>query len=148
MKTACIALVLVFVVATPAPAGDTGAILGALLGAGAGLLVGKEVDEIHPAVAVPVLALAGGWVGRELDRKREAGHRPAPPAQPRDVVQPAEQVADLHPGVDLVKVSIRHSNGVRTDVPILRTGDKFVGPRGETYTALPSAELLRHKYGM
>ena len=41
-----------------------------------------------------------------------------------------------------------NSNGVRTDVPILRFKDKFVGPQGEEYTALPTAEMLAKRYGM
>ncbi len=55
---------------------------------------------------------------------------------------------DLQPGIDLVKVSILNSNGLRTEIPILRIKDKFVGPQGEEYTTLPTAETLAKLYGM
>ncbi|MEI6147827.1 MAG: hypothetical protein WCS01_01920 [bacterium] len=55
---------------------------------------------------------------------------------------------DLQPGVDLIKVSILNSNGIRTDIPILRVKGKFVGPQGEAYETLPTAEQLTRKYGM
>ena len=61
---------------------------------------------------------------------------------------PTPPVDSTHPGVDLIKVSIMNSNGVRTDVPILRTGGKFVGPQGEEYEVLPTAEQLAKRYGM
>lgn len=57
-------------------------------------------------------------------------------------------VVDLQPGVDLIKVSILNSNGIRTEVPILRIKDKFVGPQGEEYASLPTAEALTKAYGM
>jgi hypothetical protein len=60
---------------------------------------------------------------------------------------PAAPPKDLQPGVDLIKISILNSNGVRTDVPILRVGGQFVGPQGEEYEALPSAEVLARRYG-
>ena len=59
-----------------------------------------------------------------------------------------ESPADPHPGVDLIKVSILNSNGIRTDVPILRVKGKFVGPQGEAYDTLPSSEALAKRYGM
>jgi len=57
-------------------------------------------------------------------------------------------VVDLQPGVDLIKVSIQNSNGIRTEVPILRIKDKFVGPQGEEYASLPTADALSKAYGM
>jgi hypothetical protein len=147
MRTAITSILFCLVLAAPTRAGDTGAVVGSLLGAAAGLVLSDQVGEIHPVVSVPVLALAGGSIGRELDRDRDARRRPAPRLPRRDVVQP-ERTADLQPGVDLVKVSIRHSNGIRTDIPILRTGGTFIGPRGERYDALPSSEVLRRAYGM
>jgi hypothetical protein len=69
--------------------------------------------------------------------KREKKATPAP-------VTPG----DPHPGVDLIKVSILNSNGIRTDIPILRVKGKFVGPQGEPYETLPTAEQLAKRYGM
>lgn len=58
------------------------------------------------------------------------------------------QATDLQPGIDLIKVSILNSNGIRTDIPILRVKGKFVGPQGESYETLPTAEQLTRLYGM
>jgi hypothetical protein len=41
---------------------------GALLGAGAGLILSESIDGVHSSVAVPVGAIAGGLIGHELDR--------------------------------------------------------------------------------
>lgn len=69
----------------------------------------------------------------------------APAAQaPRTLAPPV----DLQPGVELIKVSIQNSNGIRTDVPILRTKGHFVGPQGETYETLPDTATLTRRYGM
>jgi hypothetical protein len=53
---------------------------------------------------------------------------------------------DLHPGVDLIKISISLSNGTPVDIPVLRIGDRFVGPQGEEYSSLPTAKQLAEKY--
>ena len=50
--------------------------------------------------------------------------------------------------MDLIKVSILNSNGVRTHVPVLRIGGKFVEPQGEEYPGLPTDETLTQRYGM
>ena len=104
------------------------------------------------------MALAGGWLGNEWDKQSRWRDDYQPgwyyhPVVPVVVQQPGAQQAqpavdNRHPGVDLIKVSILNSNGVRTDVNILRLGDKFVGPRGEAYESLPTSEELAKKYGM
>jgi hypothetical protein len=76
---------------------------------------------------------------------------PPPPlvvAAPPPVQTPVQPTADLHPGVDLIKVSILNRNGIRTDVPILRINGKFVGPQGEEYATLPTSATLAARYGM
>jgi len=70
------------------------------------------------------------------------------PAPAPAVRAAAPQPQDPQPGVDLIKVSILNSNGIRTDVPILRVNGKFVGPQGEQYETLPSNEVLTQRYGM
>ena len=134
----------------PAPAGDTATVLGALIGAGAGVALGNEMGDVNPVVAAPVLAVAGGLLGRHLiDKPREERHelerkleQARQPREPQRV-----EITNRHPGVDLVKVTIMNSNGVQSDVPILRLGGKFVGPQGETYPALPTSAELAAKYG-
>ena len=82
---------------------------------------GYDYDPPPPVVYVP--------------QPQKAVPRPAPPP-------------DLQPGVDLIKISILNSNGIRTDIPVLRVNGKFVGPQGEEYATLPTAETLAGKYGM
>jgi hypothetical protein len=92
---------------------------------------------------------------RDYGRPRDRGY--VPHSAPAAVVLEKPEAGPLrstqatdnpHPGVDLIKVSIMNSNGVRTDVPILRTKGKFVGPQGEEYETLPTAEQLAKRYGM
>jgi hypothetical protein len=61
---------------------------------------------------------------------------------------PVQPIADPHPGVDLIKISILNSNGIRTDVPLLRVKGRFVGPQGEDYETLPTTDMLTKRYGM
>lgn len=162
----------------PAEADPDRTVVGAVLGTAAGLIVANNVHGVNPWVAAPVGAVLGGYIGAQYDRHedwawshRERGYRhgdyrhgypyargyayaePAPavvyvqekaPPKPEPVAQPA----DPHPGVDLIKISILNSNGIRTDIPILRVKDRFIGPQGETYETLPSSEMLAKKYGM
>jgi hypothetical protein len=51
-----------------ARASDENLFWGALLGAGAGLIMADSVDGVQSSVAVPIGALAGGMIGHELDR--------------------------------------------------------------------------------
>jgi len=161
MKKTNVALAMALLAVAPGvQARPNRAAVGALVGAGAGLVLANNMHGVHREWAVPALALAGGWLGYEWDRQNRwyddygPAYGPAcyyyHPVVPA-VAQPAPAppaAADPHPGVDLIKVSILNSNGVRTDVNILRLGQTFVGPRGEKYEALPTSEELAKKYGM
>lgn len=83
---------------------------------------------------------------RPYHRRRTVRRHVPPRRAPRPT--PRHVPPDLQPGVDLVKVSILHSNGIRTDLRILRMQDRFVGPQGETYDHLPTAAELAQKYAM
>lgn len=125
-------------------------VVGAAAGAVAGAVVANNVDGVSRIVAIPAGALLGGVIGNQINQKQKHNHQPdySPkaivPAQGAAAATPA----DPHPGVDLIKVSIQNSNGVRTDVPILRTAGKFVGPQGEQYDTLPTSDELKRRYGM
>jgi len=139
---------------------------GALIGAALGAAVSASSDHVKSWVSIPVGAAAGALMGHVWDRRSSyvwedepwAYHRggrypyrvvervvrvEAPKAKPA----PA-QPADPHPGVELIKVSILSPNGVRSDVPVLKVGEKFIGPQGEIYESLPSSETLAKRYGM
>jgi hypothetical protein len=52
-----------------------------------------------------------------------------------------------HPGVSLVTVPITLKNGMQIDVRILKLGgERYVGPKGEAYDSLPTAEVLSQRY--
>lgn len=124
-------------------------VLGTAVGAVAGAVVANNVDGVSRVVAIPAGAIIGGVLGNQLNQRQKGRH--SHDASPKTVIvnQTASQApADPHPGVDLIKVSILNSNGVRTDVPILRTSGKFVGPQGEQYDSLPTAAELAKRYGM
>jgi hypothetical protein len=150
-KAAILSVGLVLGLSRIATASPNYAIIGAALGAGAGFAVANNVEGVSKYVAVPVLAVVGGVIGNQVSQ-RVKQHRGdsydygASAPMPKPVLD--VKVADPHPGVDLIKISIMNANGVRTDVPILRIKDKFVGPQGESYDALPSSELLAQRYGM
>lgn len=132
--------------AAQAGAAPTGTIVGAAVGAAGGLVAANNLDHVDARWAVPVGILAGGIIGNQAEHwGRRHHHHHKGPAKAQE---PAPFVPDLHPGVDLVKVSILNSNGTRSDIGILRVGARFVGPQGESYETLPSAETLRARYGM
>lgn len=147
---------------------------GALVGAAAGLIVAHH-GHVSEAVAVPAGALAGGWLAHEADHdpndfdrhtwRHHETHRYSSDfdhdprryyRRPRQVIvikdvpkqKPVEapKPPDLQPGVDLIKISITLSNGTAVDIPVLRLGEKFVGPQGEEYPSLPTAKQLAEKY--
>jgi hypothetical protein len=143
----CVALL---VAVAPVQASPNYALLGAALGAGAGFIAANNIDGVSPYVAVPVLAVVGGILGNQVNQKMKDRHNGPVQyegGQPRPK-GPVPVVTDPQPGVDLIKVSILNANGVRTDVPILRVKDRYVGPQGEEYPALPTTEQLTKRYGM
>ncbi len=125
-------------------------LIGATLGGIAGAVVANNVNGVSRAAGIPIGAIIGGIIGNQYNQSHKRYR--APDYAPRVIVinqaATAPAVADPHPGVDLIKVSILNSNGMRTDVPILRTGGKFVGPQGESYETLPTAAALARRYGM
>ncbi len=53
---------------------------------------------------------------------------------------------DMHPGVSIVIVPIVLTNGMSVDLRILKLGARYVGPQGEAYETLPTAEELQTRY--
>lgn len=151
---------------------------GAVLGTTAGLVIANNVHGCNPWVVGTAGALIGGSIashhgryyhgygygypryygGHVYDRGWNHGYvYPCPPRETRVIYvrESAKPTAaavvptpDLQPGVDLIKISVLHSNGIRTDVPILRVNGRFVGPQGESYESLPTTQELTRRYGM
>lgn len=158
--------------AAPASERDGERVVGAAVGAATGLIIANNVRGVDPWVAGPVGAVAGWYAADGLARWYDSDRRcrhdrvtcagcasrycdhtrrhtvACVPVQKQEQTRPVVQPPNLQPGVDLIRVTIQNSNGVRTEVPILRVGEKFVGPQGETYEALPTAAALAKQYGM
>jgi hypothetical protein len=143
MKTTFIIYVFLLSALSLRPAQADSTFIGTLAGAGAGLVAANNVDGVSPWIAAPVGAIAGGYLASRYDDNKQSSHQPKRGKKSRLV-----PTVNLQPGIDLIKVSILNSNGMQTDISILRIKDKFIGPQGEEYSALPTAEALAQIYGM
>jgi len=106
----------------------TGALIGTAAGAGIGALAGGDTEATLIGAAVG--GGAGYMLGNEGDKKKAASDR----AQIRDEM-------------NTLMVNVTNSNGSIIQVPIKRSGVGYVGPRGEYYDKLPTADQLRPVYG-
>jgi len=105
-----------------------GSALGALAGAGIGQLAGGDTEATLIGAAVG--AGAGYMLGNETDKKASAGERDAIRAEQNSAV-----------------VWITNTNGSQVPVRLAKSGPAYIGPRGETYTRLPTQDQLRPVYG-
>ena len=103
---------------------QTGALLGSGVGAGVGALAGGDTESTLVGAAVG--GGAGYMIGSEQDKKKAAAER--------------EQ---LRQEMNTVTINITNSNGSITPVTLRKQGVVYIGPRGETYTTLPTAEQLK-----
>jgi hypothetical protein len=105
-----------------------GSALGALAGAGIGQLAGGDTEATLIGAAVG--AGAGYMLGNESDKKNAIAEREAIRANQNSAV-----------------VWITNSNGSQVPVRFAKNGPAYIGPRGETYTRLPTQDQLRPVYG-
>ena len=114
---------------------------------GLGLIIGNNTD-LNRDIVAPVMGVVGVDVGLEKDRKKR--HKKVRQAEEavRLQAQRKAQVTNYHPGISIIKIPISNSNGVDTDIRIMRVKGKFVGPQGEEYKTLPTSTQLQKKYGM
>jgi len=103
---------------------QTGALIGTAAGAGIGQAIGRDTQSTLIGAAVG--GGAGYMIGGEQDKKKAAAER--------------EQ---LRQEMNTVTINITNSNGSITPVRLRRQGVVYIGPRGETYTTLPTAEQLK-----
>jgi len=103
---------------------QTGALIGTAAGAGIGQAIGRDTGSTLIGAAVG--GGAGYMIGSEQDKKKAAAER--------------EQ---LRQEMNTVTINITNSNGSITPVRLRRQGVVYIGPRGETYTTLPTAEQLK-----
>jgi len=148
---------------------------GGLWGAAAGALVSELSDNYEPRHTIPLFTSIGALTGYAIHKNRDAyylpylalpyawySHRPGygyrrpayryyrqPPhaavRQPKQESTPAKTV-DRHPGVTLIPVPITLKNGLVIPIQILRLGERYTGPQGESYEKLPDAATLQQRY--
>jgi hypothetical protein len=126
----CVALLFVIGCETKA---QTGTALGGLAGAGIGAVIGNQSGHAGTGALIGGAVGAGGgyMIGNEADKK-----------QMNQQIQSAQQQADT------VVVNITNSNGSITPVTLRRSGNVWIGPRGEQYMSVPTPEQLKPIYGM
>ena len=104
--------------------GQSGALIGSGIGAGVGAIVGHQSG--HAAQGALIGGAVGGGtgyiVGNEADKKQQQQ-------------------------TDSVLINIRNSNGSVSTVKLTRSGNGYIGPRGEFYDHLPTEAELKPVYG-
>lgn len=122
---------------------------GAALGAGLGRLFGKHVRGVDENWAAALLALYGASAGSRHAQRREYYYVRPRESRTRQNPEPdAAVVRDLHPGIELLTVQIEFTGGLKIPVRLIKTGGRYIGPRGEVYDVLPEAAVLQERYGM
>lgn len=112
----------------------TGALTGGALGAGAGALMGRH-SGTGAIVGGVAGAAAGGLIGNQMGAAKQ-----------RDRSQDAAIDQALEDANTTI-VNVPTSTGGMKAVRLTRRGTMWVGPRGEEYTSLPSADQLSRAYG-
>jgi len=107
---------------------QTGALLGSGVGAGVGALAGGDTKST--LVGAGVGAGAGYMLGNEGDKKKARAETKA-------------EMEGLRQEMNVVTINVTNSNGSITPVRLRKQGVVYIGPRGETYTTLPTEEQLK-----
>lgn len=116
---------------------QTGAGIGALAGAGLGAIVGNQFGNTGMGALIGGAAGAGGGylIGNEGDKKDAKKESQA-------------QINAVRDEANTVVINVTNSNGSITPVILRRSGNVYIGPKGEQYTTLPTAENLKPIYGI
>jgi hypothetical protein len=127
------------------------ALRGGLVGAAFGALVSELDHAVDPGVAIPVFAGLGALAGyaraKDGDRHNRASSWRGPYASyPRRTTVSAQKKRTLHPGVSLMSVPITLANGMQVKITIFNLNGRYVGPKGEHYDSLPTADMLSERY--
>ncbi len=117
---------------------QTGTAAGAGVGAGLGAIVGNNLGrgagdrDKGALIGAGVGALVGNTMGRQADTQKQLDAR----------LSAAEQAAQQQ------TVWITNANGSRTPVVLRQgSGGTWTGPKGETYTSMPTEAQLKPVYG-
>lgn len=107
---------------------QTGALIGTAIGAGAGQAIGGDTEST--LIGAGVGAAGGYMIGSEQDKKKARAETRA-------------EIDSLRQEMNVITVNVTNSNGSITPVRLRKQGVVYIGPRGETYTTLPTEEQLK-----
>ena len=122
-----VSLGLTFVVGCESDA-QTGALIGTAAGAGIGQAIGRDTKSTLIGAAVG--GGAGYMIGSEADKK-----------------QMKADIAAAQASANTFVVNITNSNGSVTPVTLRKSGNVWIGPKGEQYSRIPTEEQLKPIYG-
>ncbi len=112
----------------------TGALVGTAAGAGAGQAIGR--DTKGTLIGAAIGAGAGYIIGGQMDKSDGKKSDKKAVESPTSSTAPIEET-----------IWITNSNGSQTPVKVIRIGDTYTGPKGETYSSRPTQEQLKTVYG-
>ena len=104
----------------------------ALWGAAIGGIIGYQSDEAGEGAALGAAVFGVGALLKQTDKM---------PDQHREDKQEEEDEQE-------VVIQIQNDNGSMTSVVLKKEGGNYVGPNGEHYNHLPTAEQLKPVYGL
>ncbi len=107
---------------------QTGALIGTAAGAGIGQAIGHDTEST--LIGAGVGAAGGYMIGSEQDKKKAQAQTKA-------------EMDSLRQEMNVVTINVTNSNGSITPVRLRKQGVVYIGPRGETYTTLPTEEQLK-----
>jgi hypothetical protein len=117
---------------------QTGALIGAGAGAGIGQAIGHNTESTLIGGAVG--GGAGYMIGNESDKRKTKAEMES---LRQENMQMRQQSAQMQQEMSTVTINVINSNGSITPVTLRKQGVVYIGPRGETYTTLPTQEQLK-----
>ena len=141
---AAVSLGLAFVCGCESDA-QTGALIGTGAGAGIGQAIGHNTESTLIGGAVG--GGAGYMIGNESDKKKTQAEMENLQQQNMQLqqqnMQMQQQNMQTQQEMSTVTINVTNSNGSITPVTLRKQGVVYIGPRGETYTTMPTQEQLK-----
>jgi uncharacterized protein YcfJ len=117
---------------------QTGALIGTAAGAGVGQAIGRNTSST--LIGAGVGAAGGYMIGNEMDKQKTKSEMEN---LRQENAQLRQQSAQIQQETSSVTINITNSNGSITPVTLRKQGVVYIGPRGETYSTLPTEEQLK-----
>ena len=114
---------------------QTGALIGTAAGAGIGQAIGRDTGST--LIGAGVGGGAGYIIGNESDKKKTKAEMESLRQENAQMRQQVQQ------DMSTVTINVTNSNGSITPVTLRKQGVVYIGPRGETYTTMPTQEQLK-----